>query len=207
MKFRSLLLFSTFSSAAIFFLFSALLPSPSLAANHCTGQDRGCMRQDKCINPDTGTSFFKYVSEQCTTIGTNFICCVTGSGPKPCEADNSCLTAPLLEGTDPTSALCGTGANLNKGVNTAIGCLIAGDPKVFISQLLGWGVGVGGGIAFLMIVFAGFQMVTASGDPKRVQAAKELLTSAIAGLILIVLSVLLLNFIGVKILHLPGFTV
>jgi len=84
---------------------------------------------------------------------------------------------------------------------------MAGDPKQLVSQLLGWGVGIGGGIAFLMIIFAGFQMATASGDPKRVKAAQELLTSALAGLILIVLSVVLLNFIGVSILgiNLLGF--
>lgn len=94
------------------------------------------------------------------------------------------------------------GGTLGTGVESAIGCLAAGDPKLFISQLLGWGVGIGGGIAFLMIIFAGFQMATASGDPKRVKAAQELLTSALAGLILIVLSLVLLNFIGVKILGL-----
>lgn len=98
-----------------------------------------------------------------------------------------------------TSPLCGTD---DLGVRTAIGCLMAGDPKQLISQLLGWGVGVGGGIAFLMIIFAGFQMATASGDPKRVKAAQELLTSALAGLILIVFSIFLLNFIGIKILNL-----
>ena len=97
------------------------------------------------------------------------------------------------------SPLCGTN---NLGVKTAIGCLMAGDPKLFVSQLLGWGVGVGGGIAFLLIVYAGFQMATAGGDPKRVQAAHELLVSAISGLLLIVFSIFLLNFIGIKILNL-----
>ncbi len=82
---------------------------------------------------------------------------------------------------------------------------MAGDPKQLVSQLLGWGVGVGGGIAFLMIVLAGFQMATASGDPKRVQAARELLMSALAGLLLIVFSLVLLNFLGFGILKLPGF--
>ena len=181
MKFRSLLLFSTFSSAAIFFLFSALFPFLSLAATDCKDQGGHCSFVDFGGCNDGETEIRPSTAECVNTLAAQ-VCCKS-------------------------NALCGTGANLNKGVNTAIGCLIAGDPKVFISQLLGWGVGVGGGIAFLMIVFAGFQMVTASGDPKRVQAAKELLTSAIAGLILIVLSVLLLNFIGVKILHLPGFTV
>lgn len=97
---------------------------------------------------------------------------------------------------DPAGGTAGT------GVNSAIGCLAAGDPKLFISQLLGWGVGIGGGIAFLLIVYAGFMIATAAGDPKRVQAGRELLMSAIGGLILIVLSVLLLNFIGVNILGL-----
>ncbi len=110
-------------------------------------------------------------------------------------------TTPPLSAPNP---LCGTN---DLGVRTAIGCLMAGDPKQLVSQLLGWGVGIGGGIAFLMIIFAGFQMATASGDPKRVKAAQELLTSALAGLILIVLSVVLLNFIGVSILgiNLLGF--
>ena len=88
---------------------------------------------------------------------------------------------------------------------SAVGCIRAGDPKGFISQLLGWSVAVGGGIAFLMIMFAGIQISTAAGDPKRVKAGQELLTSAIAGLLLIIFSIILLNFIGFSILGLPGF--
>ena len=195
--------------SSLYFLVSGLRPSPSLAANDCptdpTDNSMGCMLVSKCIDPKTGSPFPTKPSAQCNkippaSVGDWFICCVTGSGPKPCEADNSCVVAPTV----PNEALCGTD---NKGVNTAIGCLMAGEPKVFISQLLGWGVGVGGGIAFLMIVLAGFQMTTASGDPKRVQAAKELLTSALAGLLLIVFSILLLNLIGFQILKLPGFNV
>lgn len=81
---------------------------------------------------------------------------------------------------------------------------MAGNPKELISQLLGWGVTVGGGIAFLMIVLAGFQMTTAGGDPKKVQAARELLVSAISGLVLIALSIVVLNFIGVSVLGLDN---
>lgn len=107
------------------------------------------------------------------------------------------LPSPSLAASNP---LC----NGNLGVDTAIGCLHAGTPTEFIGQLLGWGVGVGGGIAFLLIVYSGFMIATAAGDPKRVQAARELLTSALSGLILIVLSIFLLNFIGVRILNLPS---
>ncbi len=52
---------------------------------------------------------------------------------------------------------------------------------------------------------AGFQITTSSGDPKRLQAGKELLTSAIAGLLLLILSAFILRLIGVDILGLPEF--
>ena len=121
-----------------------------------------------------------------------------------CTKDNTLYCCQVASECDTfVNPQCAAGV----GVNTAIGCLIAGDPKQLISQLLGWGVAVGGGIAFLMIVLAGFQMATASGDPKKVQAARELLMSALAGLLIIVFSILLLNLIGFQILKLPGFNV
>ena len=88
---------------------------------------------------------------------------------------------------------------------TAIGCLEAGNPNHFIGQILGWSTIIGAGIAFLLIVFGGFQITTAAGDPKRVKAAQELITAAIMGLLLIIFSIFLLNLIGIKILNLPGF--
>lgn len=104
------------------------------------------------------------------------------------------------------SAICNpVGGIAGTGIDTALGCLAAGDPTRLVSQLWGWGIGVGGLIAFVLIVFSGFQIVTAAGDPKRFKAAQELMTSAIGGLILIVLSVVLLNFLGVKVLGLDQF--
>ena len=97
------------------------------------------------------------------------------------------------------------------GISTALGCLPYADDtagtnagKVLISTVLSWAVAVGGGLAFLLVVFAGFQITTAAGDPKRVQAARELLTAAVSGLIIIVLSILLLNFLGINVLGLGG---
>jgi hypothetical protein len=51
-------------------------------------------------------------------------------------------------------------------------------------------VGFGGGIAFILMVYAGFMIMTSSGDPKRLTAGKELLTAAIA----------ILRLIGVELL-------
>lgn len=90
-------------------------------------------------------------------------------------------------------------------INTAIGCIPINNTDEFISFVLRWAVGVGGGIAFLLIVLAGFQIMTSSGNPDRLKAGQELMTSAIAGLILLIFSVFVLKIIGVDILGLPGF--
>ena len=87
---------------------------------------------------------------------------------------------------------------------TAIGC-IPTTPEGFISKFLGLGVGIGGGIAFLLILFGGFQVLTSAGNPERLGAGRELLGSAISGLILLVLSIFLLRLIGFNILGIPGF--
>ena len=87
-------------------------------------------------------------------------------------------------------------------VDTALG-KIDTDPAKLVNTILTIAIGIGGGIAFLMIVFGGFRLVFSQGDPKAVQEARETITSAIIGLILIVFSVFLLNLIGVDILGLP----
>jgi hypothetical protein len=67
------------------------------------------------------------------------------------------------------------------------------------------GLGLAGGIALLMIIAAGFLLTTSQNDPKKVTEAKELVTSAVIGLLFIVFSVTILQFIGVTILRIPGF--
>ena len=100
------------------------------------------------------------------------------------------------------SPLCGN------GIQTAIGCIPVLNPDngtSFMGFVLGWAIGIGGGIAFLLIVYAGFMIMTSAGAPDRLKAGQELLTSAISGVILLILSVFILNLIGVKILQIPGF--
>ncbi|TSC87664.1 MAG: Uncharacterized protein G01um10145_967 [Microgenomates group bacterium Gr01-1014_5] len=92
----------------------------------------------------------------------------------------------------------------NTQINTAIGCIPVNDTNAFAGWFLGWAIGVSGGLALLLIVFSGFQIMTASGDPQKLQSGRELLTSAISGLILIIFSIFLLRLIGVQILNIPG---
>lgn len=101
---------------------------------------------------------------------------------------------------EPFDPLCADG----KGVNTAIGC-IPTDPQGFIAKFLGFAVGIAGGVAFLLILFGGLQILTSAGNPEKMNAGKELVTAAISGLLLIVFSVFLLRLIGYSILGIPGF--
>lgn len=89
-------------------------------------------------------------------------------------------------------------------LSTAIGCIDTSNPTNFITNILGLAVGIGGGIAFLLMLFGTFQIMASSGDPKSIQAGKETITSALTGLLLIIFSVFLLRLIGVDILGIPG---
>ena len=95
--------------------------------------------------------------------------------------------------------------NDGKHVWTAFGC-IATDPSAFLGEVLRIGIGIGGGVAFLLILFGGFQILTSAGNPEQLEAGRELASSAVTGLLLIILSIFLLRLIGVNILGIPGFT-
>ena len=93
----------------------------------------------------------------------------------------------------------------NTQINTAIGC-IPTDFGGLLGEFFTFGTGIGGGIAFLLILFGGFQILTSAGNPEQLNAGKELVVSAISGLLMIIFSVFLLSVIGVDILGLPDFT-
>ncbi len=85
------------------------------------------------------------------------------------------------------------------GVWTAIGCIPV-TPSDLFKKVFDLGIGIAGGLAFLLILFGGFQILLSAGNPERLNAGKELITSAVAGLLLIIFSVFLLRLIGVDIL-------
>lgn len=91
------------------------------------------------------------------------------------------------------------------GLETALGCIPVGDSNEFVGWFLKWALGIAGGVAFILMLMAGFQIMTAGGNPEKVQGGRELLNAAISGLVLIVFSIFLLKLIGVDILAIPGF--
>jgi hypothetical protein len=56
----------------------------------------------------------------------------------------------------------------------------------------------------LLIIYSGFLIMTSSGDPRKMQAGKELLTAAIGGIIFLAASTYILSIVGVEILKIPG---
>lgn len=101
--------------------------------------------------------------------------------------------------------LCGGDNVKNPGIQTAIGCIHT-IPKEFVKDFMRLGVGIGGGVAFLLIILGVFRMLTSAGNPQSLKEGQDILTSAVIGLLLVIFATLLLKIIGVDILNIPGFT-
>jgi len=138
-------------------------------------------------------------------------------GQTRCDTTQQCQAGGYNGGTQPPAGTApGTGQAgtatgfspfdgcQNNEVNTAIGC-IPTDPSAFIGKFLSLGIGMAGGIAFLLILFGGFQILTSTGNPEQLNAGRELVGSAVTGLLLIIFSLFLLRLIGYNILGIPGF--
>ncbi|MFZ5365848.1 MAG: hypothetical protein ACOZBZ_00965 [Patescibacteria group bacterium] len=117
-----------------------------------------------------------------------------------CDTQSECSSAPTPQPPPPPPSSACPG-----GIETAVGCVDVSNPTAFVTWFLKLAIGIGGGIAFLLMLLGAFQIMTSSGDPDRLKAGKELITSALMGLLMIIFSVFLLQLIGVKILEIPGF--
>jgi len=90
-----------------------------------------------------------------------------------------------------------------QGIQTAIGCVpTQGSTDAFMVFMIQWGLGIGGGVAFLLIIYSGFMIITSEGNPQRLSAGKELLTAAVSGLVLLIFSAFILRIVGRDILGL-----
>jgi hypothetical protein len=89
----------------------------------------------------------------------------------------------------------------DSGIRTAIGCVPPTTQEMIVT-LTNWGTGLAGGLALIMIIYAAITITTASGDARKIQAGREMILSALGGLVLIVLAVVLLQFFGTQILNL-----
>lgn len=95
-------------------------------------------------------------------------------------------------------------ACVGEQIDTALGC-VPTEPTALVQWILKYGILMGGGIAFLLSIWGGATILFSAGNPEKTNEGREIITSAISGLMFIVLSVFLLRLIGVDILGLPDF--
>ena len=74
----------------------------------------------------------------------------------------------------------------------------------FTAIAIGIIIGLGGGVALLLILYGVFIVTTSAGIPDKLNQGKEIISSAVAGLVFIILAIFLMQLIGVQILVLPG---
>ena len=127
-------------------------------------------------------------------------CCDTVAECQQIIQGNTTVTNNLVGQTDPRCP------NNSNGIDTAVGCIPFTNTNDFTGRIFKWALGIGGGIAFLLIVYGGFLVMTSTGNPDRLEEGKGVITAAISGLILLIFSVFILKFLGVNILGLPGFS-
>ncbi|MBP7119151.1 hypothetical protein KBA63_03605 [Candidatus Woesebacteria bacterium] len=152
-------------------------------------------------NPQACTNFQGACKATCATDETP----ISGScsvGTNKCCLPNSLLGSSGTGTKQSTKAATCDAAGGGQGIPTAVGCVPIENVTALTAFVMRWLLGIGGGIAFIMILAAGFQILTSSGDPKRLSTGQELLTSAVSGLILIIFSIFILRLIGVNILGL-----
>jgi len=82
---------------------------------------------------------------------------------------------------------------------TALGN-ISTDIASFSTQFLSIAIGIAGGIALVLMVIGSIRVLMSSGDPKGIGAGRDMIIAAVAGLLFLIFSVLILKFIGLNIL-------
>ena len=119
--------------------------------------------------------------------------------------DNSPETDSNSNNTIINAETCPGGTDEQPILKTALGC-IPTDPAALVGWILTYAISIGGGIAFLMMVWGSFLLITSSGNPEQVKQGQETLVSAGAGLLFIIFSLYILKLIGVNVLQIPGFS-
>jgi len=128
---------------------------------------------------------------------------LTNPNPAECKTlqikdDNTSLN-PVTPGRQYTMLGCVT-SGAQVGFNNASGA------SSFVQKLLDVIFGLSGALAFLYLMYGGFIFLTSQADPEKLNYGRRLIYGAIAGLIITLSSVFIVNLIGSGILHIPGFS-
>ncbi len=73
----------------------------------------------------------------------------------------------------------------------------------FITDFLNFAVPLGVFVAFVLLAYAAFVMITSAGDPEKLKDAREIATNAVIGAVMIAMGVIVLSILATQ-LHIPG---
>ncbi len=80
---------------------------------------------------------------------------------------------------------------------------------LLIQTIISWLLTFAGVVALVLIIYSGIKLISSGGDPKQIEGAKKILTYAIIGLFVVLLSFAIINLIayatGVSCIKLMGF--
>jgi hypothetical protein len=97
-----------------------------------------------------------------------------------------------------TSGLLATIPNFAAALDTAVSPIDpTGDLSIgaVLTTIITWVLGFSAAVAVLFLIIGGLQYITASGNDKRAEAAKQTLMYAVIGLVVILLSFVIVGFI------------
>lgn len=103
---------------------------------------------------------------------------------------------PCVDGIDQGDGKC-------LSIVTAFG-EVGTNPGAFITRFFSIVLGAAGTIALILFMRAGYQIMSARGNPEGIKEGREKLVAAILGLMFIIFSFVLLEVIGVDLLRLPN---
>lgn len=138
--------------------------------------------------------------ENCITL--NFRASIPSGTNTSCNATD---ISPPVDRSAPPTPPCGTSLADTAACNTAIGRINVSSPQNFVARLFGIILGIAGIATIFLFIYSGYIFITSSGDKQKLQGARETITSAIVGLLFIIFSIALLEFLGVHLLRISTF--
>ncbi|HJX45796.1 MAG TPA: hypothetical protein VJ399_01360 [Patescibacteria group bacterium] len=82
-----------------------------------------------------------------------------------------------------------------EGNEVVDGVLTIQSVEYLFNNIISIALSLAGIVLFILLIMGGFKFITAGGEPAKVEGARKTLTSAIVGLIVIILSFLILRII------------
>lgn len=70
------------------------------------------------------------------------------------------------------------------------------DPQVIVREVIEWGIWFVGAIALVFVIYGGITYVMSGGDSEKTTKARNTLLYAVAGIIVVVLALALINWAG-----------